>query len=259
MATNSDRRQYKNKRFAIPDDAPFLRPQDKEPMVYPDVRLKVKTLDGREGEWRVVKDIERNAERIAQLYRAGIYEMINQPEYEWHIHPSEIIAKDQNGSAKIYAVFLEGDDPHNIVQVLSTTLIQPQRICWGIWSTVDPDERGLGIMKYCGQFLSLIGEHCGCDLVNAWVVTHHTLSQRTLEEAGFLPIGYFPGGTLFAGANGKCYRHNVIWYQKMFHKGFERTMTRDYERLVKDGLGTRVVRFIQQIWDEALQKQQSNK
>jgi RimJ/RimL family protein N-acetyltransferase len=259
MANITERRQYKNKRFAVPDDVPFLTPQDEEPMVYPDVRLKVKARDGREGEWRMVKNIERYAERISQLYREGVYEMINQPDYEWHIHPSEIIAKDQNGSAKMYAVFLGGDEPHNIVQALSTTLIQPHRICWGIWTTVDPDERGLGIMKYSGQFLSLIGEYSGCDLVKVSVVTYHTLSQRTLEEAGFLPIGYFPGGHLYGGADGKCYRHNIIWYQKMFPRGLERTMTRDYERLLEGGLGARVARFIQQIWDEALQKEQADK
>ncbi len=114
-------------------------------------------------------------------------------------------------------------------------------------------------MKYLGQFLSLIGEHSGCDIVKGWVVTHHTHSQRTLEETGFLPIGYFPGGALFAGADGKCYRHNVIWYQKIFRRGLERTMTRDYERLLEGSLGARVARFIQQIWDEAMHEEQEDK
>ena len=130
-------------------------------------------------------------------------------------------------------------------------------MCWGIWSVFDPDLCGLGIVKYLGQFLSLIGEHSGCDLVKGWVVTTHTLSQRTLEEAGFLPIGYFPGGELFAGEDGMCYRHNVIWYEKIFQKGQARTMSRDYEQLLDGGQGARVARFIQAIWDEALNKQEN--
>lgn len=249
-----DRGLYKNKRFVVPNEASFLKSADQQPMVYPEVQLRVKARDGRDGEWRMVKDIEKYADRIAQLYREGVYEMQGQPDYEWHTRPSEIITKHQNGTAKIYAVFLDGDEPDNIVQAISVTLIHGQRICWGIWSVVDPNMRGLGIMKYLGQFLSLIGEHSGCDLVKGWVVTTHTLSQRTLEEAGFLPIGYFPGGELFRGADGRCYRHNVIWYQKIFHRGFERVMTRDYERLLEDGLGARVAQFIQQIWDEALEQ-----
>ena len=40
---------------------------------------------------------------------------------------------------------------------------------------------------------------------------------------------------------------------QMFRRGLERTMTRDYEKLLEGGLGGRVARCVQQIWDEALQ------
>ena len=255
----SDRRHYKDKRFAIPSDAPFLNQREEKSMVYPDVRLAVTTRDGQSGEWRVVKSIETYAERIAQLYREGIYEIIDHPEYEWHTKPSCVIEKDRNGTAKMYALFLEGDAPQDIIQALSVSLLHSHRICWGLWTTVDPAVRGLGVMKYLGRILSLIGEHSGCDLVKGFVVTTHALSQRSLEEAGFLPVGYFPGGELFTGADGRCYRHNVIWYQKMFPRGLERTMTRDYERLLGGGLGAKIARAIQEIWDEALQDKASGR
>ena len=45
-----NRGQFKGKRFLIPEKATFLKPQDQKPMIYPDVRLRVKARDGREGE-----------------------------------------------------------------------------------------------------------------------------------------------------------------------------------------------------------------
>lgn len=113
-STELNRRAYKNKRFAIPSDAPFLKQQHEAPMGYPDARLAVTAKDGRLGEWRMVQRIEVHAERIAQLYREGIYELINHADYEWHTDPEEIIEKDREGIAKMYALFLDGDSPHSI-------------------------------------------------------------------------------------------------------------------------------------------------
>lgn len=42
-------------------------------------------------------------------------------------------------------------------------------------------------------------------------------------------------------------------------QGSRKDLTRDYERLLEGGLGARVARFIQQIWDEALQEEQGDK
>ncbi len=83
-------------RFGEVDESILGRVEDVKEVVWPDIvreyQVKENALT-----YKMLSDIENYAERVAQIYENGYYELINNRRLEWHIHPEKIIEKVQTG------------------------------------------------------------------------------------------------------------------------------------------------------------------
>ncbi|MDP2841068.1 MAG: hypothetical protein Q8O17_02175, partial [Candidatus Methanoperedens sp.] len=77
------RKQWISKRFGNIDDNILGKIDDVRDILWPDP-IKECEVKGNILKFQMVKDIKKSAERIAEIYRNGIDEMIRNSEYEWH-------------------------------------------------------------------------------------------------------------------------------------------------------------------------------
>nr|QNO48521.1 hypothetical protein IMNOINEI_00021 [Methanosarcinales archaeon ANME-2c ERB4] len=165
--------------------------------------------------YQMVRDIEKSAERIAEIYRNGIDELVGNSEYEWHHNPEEIIDNVRTGDWNIYGCYFGG----KLVSVVSMHIIRGQRATQWVWGAVDPVYRGIGVWHHSGEYLDLVTEMSGAQMGFFFVVTTHKYSQMTVEKAGYRLMGCFVGGEFMGGSDNHYYRQNVIYYSKLYGDG----------------------------------------
>ncbi len=229
------RKQWIRKRFGNIDDNILGKIEEVKDITWPDP-LKECEVKGNKLKWQMVKDIEKSAERIAEIYRNGLDEMIGNSEYEWHHNPDEILTKVRTGDWNFYGSYFEEE----LISVVSMHIIRGQRAMQWVWGAVDPIHRGKGVWQLMAEYLDLVTKMSGAQLGFLFVVTTHKYSQMSVEKAGYKPIGVFIGGEFMGGSDNRYYRQNVVYYGKLYGEGKKHLqkcetmeLTEKAEKLVK--------------------------
>ena len=205
------RSKWIKQRFGNIDEAILGNTADLEDIVWVDL-VKSYRVKGRVLIYGMIKDIRQSSERIAEIFRNGAYEMINNSEIEWHQNPEEIIKKVETGDWNFYGCF------HNdkLIAAESMHIIRGDRIMEWVWGCVDPPYRGFGVWQHIGIYTDRVVEMSGAQIGSVWVVTTHKYSQMSVERAGYVPMGCFIGKRLYGGADSRYYRHTLIHYAKLY-------------------------------------------
>jgi RimJ/RimL family protein N-acetyltransferase len=182
-----------------------------EEMAWPDY---VRTFVSKKGYTLLYKgvDTEREVERVAEIYRRGVDEMIGNSLYDWHLDSKRIAERVRTGEFAIWGTYEDGQ----LIAVNSTEFVRGQRAVHWIWGAVDPAHRGKGVWENIGLYIDRVIELSGAQYGMVWMVTTHALSQRMAEKAGWKPVGVFPGGEFMGGSDGRYYRHTAVWYAKVY-------------------------------------------
>ena len=182
-----------------------------EEMAWPDY---IKTFVSKKGYTLLYKgvDTEREVERVAEIYRRGVDEMIGNSLYDWHLDANAIAERIRTGEFAIWGTYEDGQ----LIAVNSTEFIRGQRAVHWIWGAVDPAHRGKGVWENIGLYIDKVIELSRAQYGMVWMVTTHVLSQRMAEKAGWKPVGVFPGGEFMGGSDGHYYRHTAVWYVKVY-------------------------------------------
>jgi hypothetical protein len=241
-----DRKKWVKRRFGNIDEAILGNVKDLEEMVWIDL-VKSYPVEGRTLTYRMVREIETSADRIAEIFRNGAYEMINNSEIEWHQQPEQIIEKVRTGDWNFYGCFLEG----SLIAVESMYFIRGDRTMEWVWGCVDPVYRGLGVWQNIGIYNDEIVEMSGAQVGSVWVVTTHKYSQMAVEKAGYLPTGCFLGKRLYGGADNRYYRATLIHYAKLYRIG--RKHLQNWESMELTTKAAKVVNLVKELWMEGNQ------
>jgi len=100
------RKQWIRKRFGDIGNTLLGKIEDTKDIIWPDL-VKEYEIRGNKLKFQMVKDIEKSAERIAEIYRNGLDEIIGNSEYEWHLVPDEIIKKVRTGDWNFNKILLK--------------------------------------------------------------------------------------------------------------------------------------------------------
>ena len=103
--------------------------------------VKSYQVDGRTLTYRMINEIDGSANRVAEIFMNGAYEMINNSEIEWHHRPAEIIEKVRTGDWNFYGCYWEG----KLIAAESMHIIRGDRTMEWVWGCVDPVYRGMGV------------------------------------------------------------------------------------------------------------------
>lgn len=204
-----ERKEWKRRRFG--DVKVLGKIKDVKEIIWPDI-TKEYMVDSNILTYKLVKDIKLSAERIAEIYLDAADEMVGNSEMEWHHNADEIISKVKTGDWNIYACYI-GDE---IAAVSSLHIIRGQRAIQWIYGCVDPKYRKLGIFHHMSEYLDEIIKNSGAQIGFLTVVTIHKYSQMSIEVAGYIPMGFFPGWAFHGGSDGNYYRSNNIFYGKIY-------------------------------------------
>ncbi len=153
------RKQWISKRFGNIDDNILGKIDDVRDISWPDP-IKECEVKGNILKFQMVKDIKKSAERIAEIYRNGIDEMIGNSEYEWHHIPDEIIIKVRTGDWNFYGCYFEGE----LISVESIHIIRGQIAIQWVWGAVDPIYRCKGVWQPMNEYLDLVTEMTGAQM-----------------------------------------------------------------------------------------------
>jgi hypothetical protein len=206
-----DRGRWKGTRFGNIDEAILGRMEDLQEITWVDL-VKEYEVRGKTLTYRLVKDIEGSAERIAEIFHSGAYEMINNSDIEWHHHPDGIIQRVKTGDWNFYGCFLGP----TMIAAESMHINRGDRVMEWVWGCVDPVYRGLGVWQHIGLYNDRIVDLSGAQVGSVWVVTTHKYSQMSVERAGYTPMGCFVGKRLYGGSDNRYYRHTLIHYAKLY-------------------------------------------
>jgi hypothetical protein len=208
---------------------------------WPDL-VKEYEVNGHTLRYQMVRDIEKSAERIAEIYRNGINEMVGNCEYEWHHNPEDIISKVRTGDWNFYGCYLEG----KLIAVESMYIIRGQRALQWVWGCVDPIFRGKGVWRHIGEYNDILVQMSGAQMGIVWVVTTHKYSQMTAEKAGYRPMGCFVGGEFLGGSDNRYFRQTVIWYGKLYGDGNRHLQ--DWGTMELTESAGKLVKAVQELW-----------
>ena len=237
------RTQWIKRRFGNIDEKILGQIKDVKEISWPNI-VKVYEVNGNMIKWQMVKDIEKSAERIAEIYRNSIDELIGNREYEWLHKPQEIINKVRTGDWNFYGAYLEG----KLVAVMSMHIIKGQRTLHWVWGAVDPPYRGKGIWHRNAEYFDLVTEKSGAQMGYFFVVTTHKYSQLAVEKAGYRPMGFFIGGEFMGGSDNRYYRQNVIYYGKLYGNG--KKYLQRYEMMELTEKAEKLVKTVKELWTE---------
>lgn len=226
--TLDQRQQWIKKRFGDIDETILGKTEELTDMVWPDIVRKYSVKD-KILTYCLISDIRNTAERIAEIYRNGAYEMTNNSEIEWHHHPDEIIRKVETRDWNFYGCYMDG----KLIAVESMYMIRGDRAMEWVWGCVDPVHRGRGVWQHMGVYNDLVVEMSGAQVGSVWVVTTHKYSQMSVEKAGYMPMGCFIGKRLYGGSDNRYYRHTLIHYAKLYGKGKKHLQTRGSMQLTE--------------------------
>jgi hypothetical protein len=233
--------QWIGTRFGNIDEIILGRTREVGDISWPDLEKEYE-VNGHTLNYRMVRDIEQSAERIAEIYRNGIDEMVGNSEYEWHHNPEEIIRKVRTGDWNFYGCYFEG----KLIAVESMHIIRGQKAMQWVWGCVDPVYRGKGVWRHIGQFNDMLVHMSGAQMGIVWVVTTHKYSQMTAEKAGYRPMGCFVGGEFLGGSDNRYFRQNVIWYGKLYGDG--KRYLQDWGTMELTESAGKLVKAVQELW-----------
>ncbi len=162
----------------------------------------------------MVKDIEMSAEDVARVYINGGDEIVGNNELEWQQDANKIIEMYQSKDWNFYGCYFK----EKLASVVSMHIFRGQRAMQWVYGCVDPEYRGLGIWQYMSEYLDMITKMSGAQIGFLWAVTIHDYSQMSVEKAGYMPTGFFPGWSFYGGSDGYYYRPNMILYGKVYYK-----------------------------------------
>ncbi len=238
-----NRRDWVGRRFGRIEETILGRMEDVKEIVWPDM-VEHYEVDGNILTYRLMSDIEASAERIAEIYRRGAYEMIHNSEIEWHHDPEQIVMKVDTGDWNFYGCYLGG----TLIAIESMYIARGDRTMEWVWGCVDPAYRGLGVWRNIGVYSDRIVEKSGAQAGSAWVVTTHKYSQMTLEQAGYTPMGCFIGKRFYGGSDNRYYRHTLIHYAKLYGEGRKHLQQWDSMQLTEKA--ARVVNAVRGLWED---------
>ena len=235
------RKQWVRTRFSNIDEKVLGQIKEVRDISWPDL-VKEYEVKGHTLKFQMVRDIEKSAERCAEIYRNGVDEMIGNSEYEWHHNPEEIINKVRTADWNLYGCYFEGE----LISVVSMHIIRGQRAIQWVWGAVDPVYRGKGVWQPMGEYLDLVTEVSGAQMGFIWVVTTHKYSQLSVEKAGYNPMGCFVGGEFMGGSDNRFYRQNVIYYGKLYGDG--KKYLQKWETMELTEKAEELVKTIKEFW-----------
>lgn len=223
-----DRNKWIRQRFGNIDESVLGDVGELEDMVWPDL-VETYEVKGESLTYRLVPEIEQSAERIAEIFSNGAYEMIHNSEIDWHHKAGKIIEKVRTGDWNFYGCYLNGQ----LIAAESMYIVRGDRIMEWVWGCVDPVYRGSGVWRKIGVYTDKIVEKSGAQLGSVWVVTTHKYSQMAVEKAGYIPMGCFMGKRIYGGADNKYYRHTLIHYAKIYTEGKKHLQNRESMHLTE--------------------------
>ncbi len=194
--------------------------------------------------YRMIKNIEIHAHRIAEIYRNGAYEMIHNSDLEWHHDPDEIVAKVNTKDWNFYGCWIG----ETLIAVESLYILRGDLIMEWVWGCVDPIYRGKGVWQHIGIYTDKVAEESGAQLGSVWVVTTHKYSQMAVEKAGYVPMGCFIGKRFYGGADNRYYRHTLIHYAKLYHEAEKHLQNWNSMQLTPEA--AQLVSCVRNLWNE---------
>lgn len=236
------KKEWVETRFGDVDDKILGKIDEVKEIFWPNLE-KEYLIKGRTLTYKMI-DLDKYADRVAEIYKKAIDEMIGNSEYEWHHDPKEIIKHQQTGDWNFYGCFLEDE----LIGVESMFIIRGQRTIQWVWGCVDPKYRGYGVWQNIGIFNDEIVTLSNAQMGIVWVATTHPYSQMTAESAGYKPIGCFVGGEFLGGSDNKYYRQNVIWYSKLYGEGNLFKQNMDDMKLTDSA--RKLVESVKELWTQ---------
>lgn len=162
-------------------------------------------------------DVDKEADRIAEIYQAALDELHGNSSSDWHHSPEAIRQRVNEGNFSLWGVYDNGHKDE-LIGVISAEKIPGERRVHIGWGAVHPEFRGRGTFESIGMFVDGIIEKSGAQYGTIWVPTTHNLGQRMMEQVpGWKPVGFFRGGAFMGGHDERFYRENVVWYDKLFN------------------------------------------
>lgn len=238
------RHTWIRRRFGDLDEGILGNLADVGEIVWPDI-VREYEVEGSLLTYRLISDIERSAERVAEIFRNGADEMVGNSEIDWHHHPETIIERVGSGDWNFYGCYA-GEE---LIAAESMHAVRGDAMMEWVWGCVDPVHRGQGAMRNMGAFNDLVVGLSGAQIGAVWVVTTHPYSQMVAEQAGYVPMGCFIGKRLYGGSDGRYYRSTLILYAKLYGPGSEHLQSWESMRLTDKA--AEVVGLIRGLWEEA--------
>jgi hypothetical protein len=192
----------------------------------------------------MLEDIMPSAERVAEIFQNGAYEMINNSEIEWHQDPDRIIERVSGGDWQFYGCYHEA----TLIAVESFHIIRGDRTMEWVWGCVDPVYRGMGVWQNIGIYNDMLVRLSGAHVGSVWVVTTHKYSQKAVERAGYVPMGCFIGKRLYGGADNRFYRHTLIHYAKLYEDG--KKYLQNWESMHLTDKASRLLKLVKKSWEQ---------
>ncbi len=148
-----EKKQWIRKRFGNIDEKILGRIEEVNELSWPDIEKEFE-VNGNHLKFQIVGDLEVSAERVAEIYRNGIDEIVGNIEYEWLHNPLGIIEKVRTGDWNIYGCYFK----EKLVSVASLHIIRGQRTMQWVWGAVDPVYRCIGVWQKMGEYLDAVTE-----------------------------------------------------------------------------------------------------
>lgn len=240
-----EKKQWIRRRFGDIDEEILGRIEEVNEMLWPDIEKEFE-VNGNDLKFRMIRDLEGSAERVAEIYRNGIDEIVGNIEYEWLHDPLGIIEKVRTGGWNIYGCYFK----EKLISVEALHIIRGQRTMQWVWGAVDPVYRGIGVWKKMGEYLDAVTELSGAQMGIVWVVTTHKYSQIQVEGVGYRQMGCFIGGEFFGGSDNRYYRQNVIYYGKLYGEGKKHLQRWDNMQLTENS--EKLAKIVRELWADAL-------
>jgi hypothetical protein len=214
MSLLSERNKWIKKRFGKMDEGVLGNVEDVVEITWPDI-VREYEVKGNKLTYKLIKDIDASADRIAEIFNNGFYEMVHNTNKEWHLYSEKIVEKVGTGDYNFYGCYL-GDE---LIAAESMAVHRGDRIMEWSSGCVDPVYRGNGVWRYIGLYNDLIVEKSGAHFGFVWVITSHRYSQMAAEKAGYVVMGCAPGMLFYGGVDKRYYRPVIIMYGKLYDAG----------------------------------------
>ena len=141
-----EKKKWIRRRFGDIDEKILGRIEEVNEISWPDIEKEFE-VNGNNLKFRMICDLEGSAERVAEIYRNGIDEIVGNIEYEWLHDPLGIIEKVQTGDWNIYGCYFK----EKLIAAESLHIIRGQRTMQWVWGAVDPVYRGTGVWQKNGR------------------------------------------------------------------------------------------------------------